>query len=94
MGAHLDSVPEGPGINDNGSGTAGILEIAEEVAKLPNNPRNRLRFAFWGAEESGLVGSDAYVTEQVDNGNDRSDRSEPELRHDRLAELRPLRLRR
>ncbi len=68
VGAHLDSVPEGPGINDNGSGTAGILEIAEEVAELPNNPRNRLRFAFWGAEESGLVGSDAYVTEQVDNG--------------------------
>ena len=69
VGAHLDSVEEGPGINDNGSGSAGILEIAEQVAKLPNNPRNRLRFAFWGAEESGLVGSDAYVTEQVDNGN-------------------------
>ncbi len=69
VGAHLDSVEDGPGINDNGSGSAGILEIAEQVAKLPNNPRNRLRFAFWGAEESGLVGSDAYVTEQVENGN-------------------------
>ena len=69
VGAHLDSVEEGPGINDNGSGSAGILEIAEQVAELPNNPRNRLRFAFWGAEESGLVGSDAYVTEQVENGN-------------------------
>ena len=58
VGAHLDSVEEGPGINDNGSGSAGILEIAEQVAKLPNKPRNRLRFAFWGAEESGLVGSE------------------------------------
>jgi Zn-dependent M28 family amino/carboxypeptidase len=57
VGAHLDSVPEGPGINDNGSGSAGILEIAEQVAKLDDKPRNRLRFAFWGAEEAGLVGS-------------------------------------
>jgi Zn-dependent M28 family amino/carboxypeptidase len=68
VGAHLDSVEEGPGINDNGSGTSGILEIAEQVAKLPNKPRNRLRFAFWGAEEAGLVGSTAYVAEQVENG--------------------------
>jgi Zn-dependent M28 family amino/carboxypeptidase len=68
VGGHLDSVPEGPGINDNGSGTAGILEIAEEVAELDNRPRNRLRFAFWGAEEAGLVGSTAYVDEQVANG--------------------------
>ena len=68
VGAHLDSVAEGPGINDNGSGSSGILEIAEQIAKLPENPRNRVRFAFWGAEESGLVGSTAYVTEQVANG--------------------------
>jgi Zn-dependent M28 family amino/carboxypeptidase len=68
VGAHLDSVEAGPGINDNGSGTAGILEIAEEVAQLEDRPRNRLRFAFWGAEEAGLVGSTAYVAEQVENG--------------------------
>jgi Zn-dependent M28 family amino/carboxypeptidase len=68
VGAHLDSVEAGPGINDNGSGTAGILEIAEQVAKLRDRPRNRLRFAFWGAEEAGLVGSTAYVQELVDNG--------------------------
>jgi Zn-dependent M28 family amino/carboxypeptidase len=65
VGAHLDSVEEGPGINDNGSGSGGILEIAEQVAKLDQKPRNRLRFAFWGAEESGLVGSTAYVADQV-----------------------------
>jgi Zn-dependent M28 family amino/carboxypeptidase len=60
VGAHLDSVVEGPGINDNGSGSATILEIAEEMAaaKAPANP---VRFAFWGAEESGLLGSEHYV---------------------------------
>jgi Zn-dependent M28 family amino/carboxypeptidase len=68
VGAHLDSVAEGPGINDNGSGSSGILEVAEEIAELDNRPRNRLRFAFWGAEEAGLVGSTAYVAEQVQNG--------------------------
>jgi Zn-dependent M28 family amino/carboxypeptidase len=68
VGGHLDSVEEGPGINDNGSGVSSILEIAEQVATLSQNPRNRLRFAFWGAEEAGLVGSTAYVAEQVENG--------------------------
>jgi Zn-dependent M28 family amino/carboxypeptidase len=68
VGAHLDSVEAGPGINDNGSGTAGLLEVAEEMAELDQAPRNRVRFAFWGAEEAGLVGSSAYVAEQVTNG--------------------------
>ncbi|SDW22344.1 Zn-dependent amino-or carboxypeptidase, M28 family [Saccharopolyspora shandongensis] len=59
-GAHLDSVPEGPGINDNGTGSAGLLEAA---LKLGGSPKvnNAVRFAFWGAEESGLVGSTQYV---------------------------------
>lgn len=60
-GAHLDSVAAGPGINDNGSGTAALLEVAEQMAKV--KPRNKVRFAFWGAEEAGLVGSTAYVNE-------------------------------
>ncbi len=59
VGAHLDSVNEGPGIQDNGSGSAAILEVALQMAKV--NPRNQLRFAWWGAEESGLVGSTHYV---------------------------------
>jgi Zn-dependent M28 family amino/carboxypeptidase len=58
-GAHLDSVPAGPGINDNGSGSAAILEVAEQMAKV--KARNTVRFAWWGAEEAGLVGSTAYV---------------------------------
>jgi Zn-dependent M28 family amino/carboxypeptidase len=61
VGAHLDSVPEGPGINDNGSGSATILEIAKQISKLKIKPRQKLRFAFWGAEELGLLGSEHYV---------------------------------
>jgi Zn-dependent M28 family amino/carboxypeptidase len=63
VGAHLDSVPEGPGINDNGSGSATVLEIAEKMSELGIEPRNRVRFAFWGAEEPGLFGSKYYVTQ-------------------------------
>ncbi|WP_020389637.1 M20/M25/M40 family metallo-hydrolase [Kribbella catacumbae] len=60
-GAHLDSVLEGPGINDNGSGSATVLEIALQMAALDVQPTNRVRFTFWGAEESGLIGSQFYV---------------------------------
>ena len=59
VGAHLDSVGVGPGINDNGSGSAMILEIAEQMSKV--KPRNKVRFIWFGAEESGLLGSEAYV---------------------------------
>jgi Zn-dependent M28 family amino/carboxypeptidase len=58
-GAHLDSVTAGPGINDNGSGSAALLETALMMAKV--KPENTLRFAWWGAEELGLIGSTAYV---------------------------------
>ena len=60
-GAHLDSVPEGPGIEDNGTGSAALLEIALQIADLGIEPRNTIRFAWWGAEEAGLVGSQHYV---------------------------------
>jgi Zn-dependent M28 family amino/carboxypeptidase len=60
-GAHLDSRIEGPGINDNGSGSAAILEIAEQMGKKGFPERNRLRFAWWGAEELNLLGSTHYV---------------------------------
>ncbi|SOD98932.1 M28 family peptidase [Blastococcus haudaquaticus] len=58
-GAHLDSVNEGPGINDNGSGSAAILETALMMAN--SKPENTLRFGWWAAEEQGLVGSADYV---------------------------------
>ena len=60
-GAHLDSVPGGPGINDNGSGAAVLLEVAEQMARV--RPRNKVRFAWWGAEEPGIIGSASYVND-------------------------------
>ncbi|WP_235576934.1 M28 family peptidase [Rathayibacter sp. Leaf296] len=60
LGAHLDGVPEGPGINDNGSGSATLLETAVELAEA-GETTNAVRFAWWGAEEVGLVGSYNYV---------------------------------
>ncbi len=59
VGAHLDSVPGGPGIQDNGSGSAANLEVAVQMANV--DPINMVRFAWWGAEESGLLGSTHYV---------------------------------
>jgi Peptidase family M28/PA domain len=58
-GAHLDSVPAGPGINDNGSGVAALLEAAEALAQ--QSPGSRVRLAFWAGEELGLYGSRRYV---------------------------------
>ncbi|MCG9649095.1 M20/M25/M40 family metallo-hydrolase [Vibrio brasiliensis] len=63
LGAHLDSVPEGPGINDNGSGTAGLLEYAVTLADLKAPVKNKVRFAWWAAEEAGLVGSEYYTND-------------------------------
>lgn len=72
-GAHLDSVVEGAGINDNGSGSAALLETAVQLAKYDEKGNGRgaggsrltnaVRFAWWGAEELGLLGSEHYVAE-------------------------------
>jgi hypothetical protein len=61
VGAHLDSVTAGPGINDDGSGTSTLLAQAEELADGHYKLRNKIRFAWWGAEENGLVGSTYYA---------------------------------
>ncbi|HEU5473282.1 MAG TPA: M28 family metallopeptidase [Actinophytocola sp.] len=60
-GAHLDSVVDGPGINDNGSGSAALLETALQLGSRPR-VNNAVRFAWWSAEEFGLIGSEFYVT--------------------------------
>ena len=60
-GAHLDSVQDGAGINDNGSGSAALLETAIQMKKV--KPKNTVRFAWWGAEEEGLLGSEYYVAQ-------------------------------
>ena len=67
VGAHLDSVLDGPGINDNGSGTATILETAIQFAREGKKPQQQLRFAFWGAEENNLLGSTHYVESLTDD---------------------------
>ncbi|MFC7726348.1 M28 family metallopeptidase [Nocardioides sp. GCM10028917] len=61
VGAHLDSVPAGPGINDDGSGTGTLLAQAEELASGHYKLRNKIRFMWFGAEENGLVGSTYYA---------------------------------
>jgi aminopeptidase S len=60
IGAHLDSVEDGPGIVDDGSGVATVLEIATQLGAHPS-VQNMVRFAFFGAEEHGAVGSTGYV---------------------------------
>ncbi|MFI5758178.1 M28 family peptidase [Streptomyces sp. NPDC051569] len=62
LGAHLDSVVQGPGINDNGSGSAALLDVALALADTDGKPANKVRFAWWSGEELGLLGSEAYVT--------------------------------
>ena len=61
VGGHLDSVKRGPGINDNGSGSAAILEIAIQMSKLRIVPKNKVRFFWFAAEELGLLGANAYL---------------------------------
>jgi len=68
-GAHLDSVSDGPGINDNGSGAAALLEVGQQLAKV--KPQNTIRLAWWGAEEANLVGSTYYVTNLEEEELDR-----------------------
>ncbi len=66
LGGHLDGVLGGPGLNDNGSGVATLLTAATELAKV-KGIEHQVRFAFWGAEEGGLVGSTHYVNDLVAN---------------------------
>jgi Zn-dependent M28 family amino/carboxypeptidase len=70
VGAHLDGVEDGPGINDNGSGSAAILEVAVQLAAATDGGQdveNAVRFAWWGAEEVGLRGSTHYVSDLAAN---------------------------
>jgi peptidase M28-like protein/PA domain-containing protein len=67
IGGHIDSAMDGPGINDNGSGTMTILEIGRRLAAATSGPQSpagdgwTVRLAFWTGEEIGLLGSSAYV---------------------------------
>jgi carboxypeptidase Q len=61
IGAHLDSWDFGTGAQDNGTGTVSVLEVARVFASLSHPPRRTVRFALWGGEEEGLIGSHAYT---------------------------------
>lgn len=67
LGAHSDSVAEGPGINDDGSGTISLLEVAKQLTNYKVN--NAVRFAWWAAEEEGLLGSYAYANSLTEEEN-------------------------
>jgi Zn-dependent M28 family amino/carboxypeptidase len=71
LGAHLDSVPFGPGINDNGSGSGAILEIARQLRNL--HPKSKIRFIWFSAEESGDLGSAAYIDSLPQSERDKID---------------------
>jgi Zn-dependent M28 family amino/carboxypeptidase len=89
VGGHLDSVGEGPGINDNGSGIAMVLEMAIQLAGEGVEPDNQLRFMFWGGEELGLLGSMDYVF-----GLDEAERANimANLNFDMIASPNPARM--
>ncbi|WCI08711.1 M20/M25/M40 family metallo-hydrolase [Arthrobacter sp. OVS8] len=72
VGGHLDSVRRGPGINDNASGVAAILETALWFKEAGIAPANKVVFAFWGAEEDGLYGSQHYVDQLSSTEKDRT----------------------
>jgi Zn-dependent M28 family amino/carboxypeptidase len=71
VGAHLDSVRDGPGINDNGSGVAAVLLAASRLAEASRTGTTRLRFGFWGAEEIGLLGSRHHANRLSDEERQR-----------------------
>jgi hypothetical protein len=91
VGAHLDSVTSGPGINDDGSGTALLLAQAQAMAKHQNakNVRQKIRFAWWGAGGERARRLDLLRAQPV-RRRGQEDRRHGRLRHARVAELRPV----
>ncbi|RCI14830.1 hypothetical protein L249_6535 [Ophiocordyceps polyrhachis-furcata BCC 54312] len=69
LGGHSDGVAEGPGINDDGSGSLSVLEVAVQLSRFGVN--NCVRFAWWAAEEEGLIGSNHYVASLTKDENRR-----------------------
>ena len=91
VGAHLDSVGVGPGINDNGSGSAGILEIAEQLQQDQAAQQDPLPLVRRRGVRAGRL---AVLRRLAHGGRARPDRGDAQLRHDRIAQLRAVRLRR
>jgi carboxypeptidase Q len=102
LGAHFDSWDFGTGAEDNGTGSVAVLEVARAIAALGKPPRRSIRFALWGGEEQGILGSYAYVHEHLremdkcvavlntDNGPGHPKGWKVEGRKDLKAALQPL----
>jgi len=84
-GAHLDSVPEGPGMNDNGSGSTTLLEIVLQWFSLGLKPVNQIQFVWWGSEEVGLIGSWYFVKDMMLNNPEQFKNITMALNFDMLA---------
>lgn len=82
-GAHLDSVTGGTGMNDNASGSAALLEVAVKMKRFPT--KITVRFAWWGAEESGLLGSTHYVSDLAENDTRELDRIDSYVNFDMVG---------
>jgi len=65
LGAHFDSWDLATGAQDNGSGSAEVMEAARVLASLKTPPKRSIRFALWGGEEEGIIGSRAYVKQHA-----------------------------
>jgi len=85
VGSHLDGVQDGAAINDNASGSATLLETAIQLKKMEGRLRNKVRFAWWGAEELGLLGSTHYVDQLVQNDPEALDDIAVYLNYDMVA---------
>ena len=102
IGAHFDSWDFGTGAQDNGTGSASVLEVARAIAALGKAPKRSIRFALWGGEEEGLLGSYAYVQAHLkeidkcvavlntDNGAGHPKGWKVEERDDLKAAMRPI----
>jgi Zn-dependent M28 family amino/carboxypeptidase len=86
LGAHLDSVQAGAGINDDGSGSTALLEIMGSFKKYKGFP-HKVRFAWWGAEENGLVGS-LYYTSKLSEAE--ADKIKYYFNYDMIGSIAPV----
>ena len=92
VGAHIDGVAAGPGINDDGSGTAMNLTIANQILKLGVPLKYKIRFGWFSGEEQGLFGSTFYVN-QLNSLQTAQTLAHARLRHDRVDQLDPVHVR-
>lgn len=102
IGAHLDSWDYGTGAQDNGTGSVMVLDVARAIASLGKAPRRSIRFALWGGEEEGVLGSYAYTQAHLsemsrcvavlntDNGSGHPKGWKVESRKDVKAALQPV----